>query len=232
MEKQLINPSNPLKKYIWTAIGILGTGVILGILSVIIFKSVEGIYGISSSIVLSFLAFAFSYLQFYLNKYETEKRDIEYSKQIEERTEYDKNKERIRRINNLKLMAYKDIMTNLDDLVLRINNEFGKKIYLSLKEDLHNKIRIASDFLSIEFSYNSLKSRVKYYEKLLATDIWSSELDKIHNIFEDLLNADSNFEKYTINMLECKSKIDEHIFEILIAENPDYELFNFNRSFF
>lgn len=197
MENQTDKRSkNPITKYIWIAIGILSLGITIGIFVAISFKGTEGILGISSSIILSFLAVAFSYYQFYLNKFDSEKREIENQEQAEKRRLADQKVTEIRRLNDIKLSTYCQLLTqsqiiiedcskflndrnNIDNGNLEKNREF-KHLGLALKVKLER-----------------IKGEINNYNIILSTSMSFKELEKVNELIEELLTSHYNKEHKT-----------------------------------
>lgn len=201
---------NTLKKYICRAIGILLFGILIGIGTAILFKETEGIYGITSSIILSFLAVAFSYYQFYLNKFDADKRDKDNKNQIEFRRMYDHRQAEtrryedqkqieIRRLNDIKLSVYnrlidqsniilEDCSKLLIDMNPKLLNDMNPKLYQDAKDKFsHIAVTIIAKFNRITIDINN-------YNKLLNTKICMEDIDKIQTEITSNLGSLENRE--------------------------------------
>lgn len=225
MEKQLNEPSNSIKKHIWIAIGILVSGILIGIASAIIFKSLEGIYGISSSIVLSFLAFSFSYFQFYQNKYESEIRDLENKKQIAERIEYDKVQARIRRSNDLKLATYKDIVNECNLLITKANDVLFVYINIFNNPNFKEGIKLKMNIPHNVFAFIKL---INFYEDLLKISLGTTNYNRIAELIMTIIKSKDTtkmiFEEYYNQLNTLKFDFNKELHRLLIADNLNEDL--------
>lgn len=189
MENQTDKRSkNPITKYIWIAIGILSLGITIGIFVAISFKGTEGILGISSSIILSFLAVAFSYYQYVQNKIDTK---------------IDTNLK-------LKLNAYNHIMSKCDDLTQDCYSVCFEYVVSGSKGIDPNIIRTR---MIIDQKIKSLNQIVDYYNCILKLNITSKSYNEFiefiqmiaTNIDDDMFDNDKLFQDlvtYKVN-LDC-----------------------------
>jgi len=220
---------NPLRKHIWRAIGILLLGIIIGIGIAILFKETEGILGISSSIILSFLAVAFSYYQFYLNKFETEKREKENREQTEFRRLEDQRIIAIKRLSDLKLVAYKDIMKECNELVDNVNYLLYSNLVQSSPRNIENfKISDVVERGSIKMNlphklkaYNSL---IHYYEGLLKLTIICPNYNKLAELIKEItLKEIGLYDKNNyMDLFKLKIAFNEDLLTTLMSTKTDY----------
>ena len=211
MDNEAIRPpKNLITKYIWFAIGILSLGILIGIGIAILLKETEGILGISSSIILSFLAVAFSYYQFYLNKFETEKREKENQKQTE-----------IRRITDMKLLAYKEICKESDEIIYDCYKICCWN--LNTSKNIFDERKITS--LNLINKLNSFDKRIGYYNSTLDIKLRSQEYNDLYSLFQSIQNDINKIVNSTevINIITdiFKAKINYYTFlsKVLVINN-------------
>lgn len=219
MEKQLNKPTNRMKKFIWIAIVILASGILIGIASAIKFKNVEGIYSISSSIVLSFLAIAFSYYQFYQNKYEAERRDIENKKQVEERIEYDKAQARIRRSNDLKLATYKDIVNECNKLITKANDILFVYINIFNNPNFKEGIKLK---MNMPHNVDAFIKLINFYEDLLKICLNTTNYNRIAELIMTIIKSNETtkklYEDYYNQLNTLKFEFNKELHSLLITD--------------
>lgn len=174
---------DPITKHIWVAIGILSLGIIIGIGIAILFNETEGVYGITSSIILSFLAVAFSYYQFYLNKFDTERREKENQEQTEKRRLEDQRVTEKRRLNDIKLSAYSQLLTQSHIII-----EDCSKILIDINKGYLKENRESKHlFLVLKFKFNRIKEDIDNFNQILKTSISFEELQNVNSQMEALL---------------------------------------------
>lgn len=149
-------------KYIFSvALNILLLGLVISLL-IDLYTDIGGAF---ATITTTFLVIAYSYYQFRTNKLETEKR----------------------KLNDLKIIAYKEITRDIDILI----DFYSKRSILQLNHIL-DKLKNNTDELNIEiviYNYKivnmslALDSKIKSYEKIFILTLNNNDYSKLQELF-------------------------------------------------
>jgi len=156
-----------VRKYLCFAFAIFSIGISIATLTSLYLTKSKEFDGTTATIIMTFLVIAYTYFQYHISEIETEKR----------------------RINDLKLLAYKDIIKECNDLItdcnlICLNYLIDKRENKDIKTPLIlNKEAL---FISTNLSQKrkSFEQNIEFYERLLNIQIDFSEYHNLKVLIE------------------------------------------------
>lgn len=189
--------------HIWVALITLALGIAIGVL--VLFCADPRYNGMSATIIMSTLAFAFSYYQFFFNKFDAERREKENQEQTEKRI-----------LNDIKLSVYNRLIDQAN-IILEDCSKLLIDLNPKLSQDAKDKFSHISVTISAKF--NRIYIDIDNYNILLNTNMCKKDLEMILEKMAPILGNLENmeypsvddcaelFEKFHKNINDFASKL-------------------------